>query len=96
MKLVSMKKVEGCLEGANAYDFHFDSPIDKAFCDYIGAWGKYIYNDSFDKPFFKVMVKGYYTIKGSVGNKTFRVLLPETPFQEILDEIEENLKHYNG
>ncbi len=78
MKLLHIKTMEGCLEGANVRDALFSKPVDVNFINYLGNLGKLIYNDKMDKPFFKIIVRGQYTIKGSVGNSTLRIILPES------------------
>ena len=71
MKVKKIKKIEDCLEGTNVRDFLLDGFLNKKFIDYLGKLGKYIYNDEFAKPFFKVIVRGKYTIKGARGIKHF-------------------------
>ncbi|MDQ1266539.1 MAG: hypothetical protein QG635_1691 [Bacteroidota bacterium] len=86
-KVVKTKKVEGCLEGSNAYDIMLDNPVEKKLIDKLGELGKLIYISSFDKPFYRVIARGKYTLKGVETNKTFRVLLPDSSGQETLNEI---------
>ena len=77
MKIIKIKKIGDCLEGSNVRDILLDNTVDKKFIEYIGELGKLIYNSSMDKPFYKVIVRGQYTLKGAETNKTIRVLLPE-------------------
>ncbi|MFP4370445.1 MAG: hypothetical protein ACOC2K_03345 [Bacteroidota bacterium] len=92
MRVIKLKKVEGCLEGSNVHDILLDDKIDREFIDHLGKMGKLIYMDSFDKPFFKVIVRGRYTIKGSQTNKSIRIIFPEgadpdAPLREISEHI---------
>ncbi len=89
MKIIDTKKVEGCLEGTNVRDIKFDRPIDKSFIERLGAFGKLIYADKIDKPFFKLIVRGKYTLKGTQGKTTIRAILPEDAGDETLEEIRE-------
>ncbi len=79
MKLLDIKKIEGCLEGTNVRDVLFSRPVGEDFIKYLGRLGKLIYNEQMEKPFFKVIVRGKYTLKGSAGNNTIRIILPESP-----------------
>ncbi len=93
MNLLKIKRIEGCMEGSNVWDMLFDKEIDKDTIDSLGTMGKLIYNSAMEKPFFKVIVRGKYTIKGSEGNKTLRVILPEKTGRDSLDEIGKYLKN---
>ena len=87
LKIINIKKVEGCLEGQIGLDIIFDNQIDKSFANDLGKLGKFIFEDAFERPFFKVIVRGYYTLKGSIGNKSLRMIVPETIEKEMLDEL---------
>lgn len=87
MYIVAIKKIEGCIEGTNVKDLLFDEPISKLFAEYLGRLGKYIYNDNFDKPFFKIIVRSYYTLKGSIGNRSIRIILPSSIDEDILRNL---------
>ncbi len=95
MNILKIKTIDGCLEGSNVRDILFDCEIDKKFIDYLGNLGKFIYNDNFEKPLFRVIVKGKYTIKGSLGNKAIRILLPDNENGEMLNEITGYIKKFN-
>lgn len=98
MKIIKIKKIEGCLEGTNVRDILFDIVVSKEFILYLSNFGKLIYQDSFEKPFYKVILKttaGTYSIKGSQGNKTARLLLPDSNDAEIIEEIKKIVKEYN-
>jgi hypothetical protein len=89
MKILKVKKIEGCLEGTNVRDILFDNIIDKPFVDYLAVNGKLIYNETSGKPFFRIIIKSkyIYTVKGSVGNKSCRLLLPDLNQDEITHEL---------
>ncbi len=92
MKVLKHKKIEGCLDGTNVRDILLDGLIDKKLVLYIGELGRLIYKEEMAKPFFRVIVRGKYTLRGSQGNKTIRVILPDdagdTEMQEIAEYIE--------
>ena len=92
MKVIDNKRVEGCYGGHNVWDILFDDKIDKELIDYIGKLGKLVYQGRMKKPFFKVIVRGKYTIKGSQGNNSVRVTLPEKDDPIILEEIKEYIE----
>lgn len=95
MKVLKIKKVEDCLESTNVRDILMDSELIKVFIDHLGLLGKLIYYENFKKPFFKVIVRGEYTIKGAQGNKEFRVLLPENADDSIIERIMAHIEKYS-
>lgn len=94
MKILKIIDAEGCIDGNIGLDIYFDTQIDFAFSDYLGKLGKYIVHSDFDKPFFKVIVRGYYTLKGSVGNESVRLLVPETISKEIIEGFVDYVSNY--
>lgn len=94
MKIIKQKKIEGCLEGANVKDIKFDEKISKEFVLHLGKMGKLIFDEELKKPFFRVIVKGKFTMKGSVSNKTIRLLLPAEGDEEIIQSLNEHVKKF--
>jgi hypothetical protein len=94
MKVIDIKKIDGCLEGRNVWDVLLDGEISKEFIEYLGNNGKLIYQKQMEKPFFTIILRGKYTIKGSQTNHTFRAILPEKADIEILDEIKDIISKY--
>ena len=94
MRLLWTKKIEGCIDGDNVMDVLYDKPVTKEFVCYLGKLGKLIYNDDLEKPFYRVIVRGKYTLKGSQGNKTTRVMLPDNVDDSWLNEISEYTEQY--
>lgn len=94
MKVTEIVKVENCIESRNVWDLYFDTDINKNFIDYWAERGKLIYDDSFEKPFFKIMVRAQYTIKGVEHTNTFRVILPMDDGQDKLDLIKNIVENY--
>ena len=95
MEIIKKKKVEGCLEGQNVWDILFDKQIDKDFIDYLGKMGKLIYKDELKKPFFKVIIRGEFTFKGSESNKSIRVILPDEYSGDWLSMLKEHIEVYS-
>jgi hypothetical protein len=94
MKALKTKKILGCLEGSNVYDILLDSKVNKDFINYLAELGRLLYDDVFEKPFYKVIVRGKFTLKGSQGNRSIRVLLPEKG-EKYLEEITGYIDNYN-
>lgn len=88
------KKIEGCLEGTNVYDILFDCISDKKFIEYLSVLGPLSFNDQMAKPYYRIINKGKYTIRGSVGNHTIRVTLPEDSPKETIEEIISLINNY--
>ncbi|MFC2130230.1 hypothetical protein ACFLSQ_02230 [Bacteroidota bacterium] len=94
MKVIKQKKIEGCLEGTNVKDFLFNNNITRDFIIHLGKLGKLIFTEDIEKPFFRIIVRGKYTLKGSLGNKTIRVLLPEKGDKELIDKLKEYVEEF--
>lgn len=95
MKIVSVHKVQGCLEGTNVRDIYFDELISMEFGDYLCRLGHFVFRKEIEKPFFKVMVRGRYTLKASVGNLAARLILPGPNDADVISEIEEYVGRFN-
>jgi hypothetical protein len=94
MRIIKIKKVEDCLESTNVRDVLLDESISKKFIDHMGKLGKLVYYESFAKPFFKVIVRGEYTIKGAQTNSEFRIMLPESATEEAIEPIVNHIGEY--
>lgn len=97
MKIINRKKIENCLEGKNVWDLLFDEPISKGFIFYLGQLGKIKYQPFFPKPFFTLIVKGKFTLKGSENNSSARLLLPDdAEANTIIFELEKYILEYSN
>ncbi len=96
MEVLGVKKVEGCLEGTNVRDIFLDEAIEDRFINFLSQFGKLVINSEIEKPFFKIIVKGQYTLKGSSANKSLRVILPENAGEELIANIIKNIDSYNS
>lgn len=94
MKVIRIKNINDCFESSNVRDAILDKPITKKLIDYLGRLGKLVYETSLAKPYFKVIVRAKYSFKGSEGNKTIRILLPENAGDEIVGEFVGYLEKY--
>ena len=95
MKVVKQRKVTDCYESSNTIDFVLSALITKNFVEHLGQLGKLLLFDEFDTPYFKVIVKGEYTIKGAFGKKTIRILLPEDVEDYPLDSLVQHIENFN-
>lgn len=87
-------KVQGCLEGTNVRDIYFDEPITMEFGEYLCRLGHFVFRKEIEKPFFKVMVRGRYTLKGSVGNLAARLILPNPDDSGVIQELGEYIEDF--
>jgi len=94
LKVIQHKKIEGCLEGTNVKDFLLDGKITRDFIIHLGKLGKLIFTEDIDKPFFRVIVRGEFTIKGSLDNKTIRILLPEKEEEDLIEKLKEYIEEF--
>ncbi len=77
MQIIALKKIEDCLSGRNVWDLYLNNIIDADFIKKIENLGNFIMHQFKPKPFFKLIVRSQYTIKGSIGNRTVRLILPD-------------------
>ena len=94
MIIIKEKIIEDCLEGKNVKDILLDSEIDINFIEYLGRLGKLILKDEIEKPFFKIIVKSKYTIKGSLTNRSIRVMLPESDFENDFNDLKKYINEF--
>lgn len=94
MKVVKIKKVDDCYESNNTVDFLLSGEITKEFVEHLGTLGKLLFFEDFDIPYFKVIVKGEYTIKGALGKRTIRILLPEDVEDYPLDNLIQHIENF--
>ncbi len=94
MKVVKIKKVDDCYESNNTVDFLLSGEMTKEFVEHLGTLGKLLFFEDFDIPYFKVIVKGEYTIKGALGKRTIRILLPEDVEDYPLDNLIQHIENF--
>ncbi len=95
MNLVYFEIVEDCIEAKNVYDAYLSIKNDEVFIKYLSNLGKLVYFDDFDKPYFKVIVRGKYTLKGVQDDMKIRILMPDDAGVESLGVIKEYINNFN-
>lgn len=93
--LIYFEIVEDCIEAKNVYDAYLGISLTDNFINYLGELGKLVYFKDFEKPFFKVIVRGKYTIKGVLKDDKIRILLPDDAGVEDLDVIKKYINSYS-
>jgi len=86
--------VEDCIEAKNVYDGFLNIHIKEKFINYLGNLGKLVFQKDFDIPYFKVIVRGKFTIKGNLDDFKFRLLLPDEAGIEDLDFIKKYINEF--
>ncbi|MFH0733284.1 MAG: hypothetical protein V1773_03450 [bacterium] len=86
MKVMQIKHVEDCFDGTLIKELLLDCEITKEIVFKLGQKGDVQYFDHFERPFFKIRVKGLYDIKGIAGNLTIRIHLKK-PAEYTLDDF---------
>ncbi len=87
MQILNIKTIEGCLEGTNVKDIIWSEPISREFLSYLASLGKIILNEGSGKPFYKIIVRGQYSIKGVVGANSSRIILPSEHNSDLLNNL---------
>lgn len=75
MKVLKIKELEDCFDGSFIKEALLDTKVTKQLIYHLGKNGELNYYPDFARPFYKILVKGKYTIKGVEGNKTIRLIL---------------------
>ncbi|MCG8699661.1 MAG: hypothetical protein MI922_16520 [Bacteroidales bacterium] len=75
MKILEIKHIEDCFDGTYIKELLFSSLITKDFILSISQNGKLTYFENFERPFFKIVYRSDFYIKGVEGNQTARILL---------------------
>lgn len=94
MNLIEYKKVDGCIEGDYVFDLFLDDKITGDFIRFIGEFGKLIYTDTVPKPYFSIIVRGKFTLKGSQNNKEMRIILSDSESIKYLEELKEFISRF--
>jgi len=100
LRIISIKRLEECLDGVAVMDFFLDKVVDDKFIQYLGNMGKVEYFPEFPKPFYRITRGGQFVLKGVQGNNVCQIFyfhyLKETE-KEIFNYIEnyETLEEYS-
>lgn len=89
MKILHISIVETCTEAQNAYDVYFNDLINEDFIENFRPLGKVVYTDIYYKKYFRVIVKGKYTIKGFIDTDNFRVLFGNSNSEGYIEELKQ-------
>lgn len=84
MNVAEVKHVEDCFDGSLVKELLLTDEISKEQIFAIGQDGDMQYFAHFEKPFFKIRVRGLFDLKGIEGNKSVRVHL-KNPKEYSLD-----------
>lgn len=87
MKIQAYKQIQDCLQGKNVWDIYLDKVINEQFIASLRELGKVVVQNFKAKPFFSLIVRGKYTLKGSIGNRSIRLILPDSAERKIPEEL---------
>ncbi len=96
MKIIKISDAESCADGNIGYDIYFDNNTDQKFIGYLAKLGKIKIDNTFDNPYFKIIVKGNFTLKGSIGRNFLRMIVPESIFKQIIKDFEKYISNYQN
>ena len=75
MNVIDIKHIEDCFDGSFIKELLFDETVTPTFIEALGTHGKLQYFKDFARPFYKVVFRNDFYIKGVEGNTTARILL---------------------
>ncbi len=93
MKLLYLEIIETCIEAKSAYDAFFSDTLSKEFIDKFSKIGKVVYNEKIGSTYFRIIVRGKYTIKGFINSDNFRIMMADNLDNEYLYEIKQNIEN---
>lgn len=96
LKITKIIEAESCANGNIGYDIFFDSNTDQKFIDYLAKLGKIKMDDTFDIPYFKIIVKGYFTLKGSIGQNFLRMIVPDSISKQVINDFENYISNFQN
>ena len=94
MKIIEIKDIEDCFDGSFIKELLFNKKVTKEFIHYLGKTGKMNYFPDFARPFYKIICKEKYEIKGVEENKTARLTLYKKNMKEALEYLKKHIKKY--
>jgi len=77
MRILYLTQIENCLESQSAYNVFFTDFISEDFINKFSDIGKIVYKKIDNNTYFRVIVKGKFTIKGFVDKDNFRILVAD-------------------
>jgi hypothetical protein len=86
--------LKNCAESQNAYDIYFDKELSEEFINKFSVYGKIVFSNINNFKYFRIIVKGQFTIKGFVGNNDFRVLIADNLGENFIDKIIEKISSF--
>jgi len=89
MKIIKIKHIEDCFDGSYIKELLFDDAVNREFILQLGQKGDLNYLEDFSRPFFKVMFRDDFYLKGVQGNYSVRVFLRD---QKDIEHIQYLLK----
>jgi len=87
MKIVEIKHIEDCFDGSFIKEILFDEPVIEFIIKKIGKYGNLHYYKDFARPFYKIIFRDNFYLKGVENNLTMRVLMNNEADLELLNEI---------
>ncbi|MBX3042361.1 MAG: hypothetical protein KIT33_00215 [Candidatus Kapabacteria bacterium] len=94
MNLVYYEIVEDCIEAKNVYDAYLSIKLDDTLISHLAILGKLVFFKDFEKPYFRVISRGKFTIKGIENDDKFRILLPDDAGIESLELIKSHINSF--
>ncbi|GAB1370076.1 hypothetical protein MASR1M45_01340 [Candidatus Kapaibacterium sp.] len=94
MNFVYYEIVEDCIEAKNVYDAYLSIKIGNELMNHLSKLGKLVVMNNIEKPFFRIIVRGKYTLKAVMTDDKLRVLLPDIADFRVLDEIKYHINEF--
>lgn len=75
MQILEIKHIEDCFDGTFIKEILFNKTVEEDFICFLAEYGKLSYFKNFARPFYKIIFRNNFYIKGVQGNNTARMLL---------------------
>jgi len=96
MKIIKIRDLDTCSDGAFIKSLLFDETITKEFIDYLGRAGDLQYFSSFARPFYQVSFRDKCVVKGVEGLKAARLKLYQNGTDDVLSYFESVVSAYDN
>lgn len=96
VRIAQVKALQDCFDGSFMKEVLFDESIGKEFIEHFGKLGELNYYPEFARPFYKIVVRGAFTIKGVEGNSTLRLILKRDRAQEALEDFQSKVRSFSA
>ncbi len=92
MKILSVTRLEDCLDGSSVWEFAFAAAWTEADIRWLSTLGSLEYFAAFPRPFFRLLHSSGAMLRGVQGLARCRVILPRQNRDAVLQRLRQDLE----